>query len=134
MLEDNGKLANGSDSFSGGLVAAGRSKSCWRREGNFPMRKLSVLAIFLAISVACSQQTAATGPPPTGTNSKATDSVDPRGEFVGDVFSAQRRRAVEASALDERFEAKVGRGVEPLEAGQQVVRHHRRQRDRDQQG
>ena len=31
------------------------------------MRHLSVVVILLAISVACSQQPAATGPPPTGT-------------------------------------------------------------------
>jgi hypothetical protein len=54
---------------AGGLSLAGV------REGNSPMRKLSVVAILLAISVACSQQPAATGSPPTGTSSKAADSV-----------------------------------------------------------
>jgi hypothetical protein len=39
------------------------------------MRHLSVVVILLAISVACSHQPAATVPPPTGTNSKAADSV-----------------------------------------------------------
>jgi hypothetical protein len=39
------------------------------------MRNLSVAAILLAISVACSHQPAATVPPPTGTGSKAADGV-----------------------------------------------------------
>jgi hypothetical protein len=39
------------------------------------MRHLSIVAIPLAISVACSQQPAATVPPPTGTDYKATDST-----------------------------------------------------------
>ena len=39
------------------------------------MRHLSVVAIILAISVACSQQPAATVPSPAGTDYKATDSV-----------------------------------------------------------
>jgi hypothetical protein len=39
MLEDNGKLANGSESFSGGLVRAGGLSLAGVREGNFPMRE-----------------------------------------------------------------------------------------------
>jgi hypothetical protein len=39
------------------------------------MRNLSVVAILLGISVACSNQPAATVPPPTGTESKPAANV-----------------------------------------------------------
>jgi hypothetical protein len=39
------------------------------------MRNLSVVAILLGISVACSNKPAATVPPPTGTNSKPAATV-----------------------------------------------------------
>jgi hypothetical protein len=66
------------------MIEANRSRARRRTSSNrvrpartrsSPMKHLSVVAILLAISVACSQQPAATVPPPTGTDYKATDSV-----------------------------------------------------------
>ena len=50
-------------------VAWRQTSNYGSREGDFPMRKLSVVAILLAISAACSRQPAANRPPPAGTNS-----------------------------------------------------------------
>ena len=53
------------------------------------MRNLSVVAILLGISVACSNQPAATVPPPTGTESQpaASGSASPTAETKPRPFS-----------------------------------------------
>jgi len=52
------------------------------------MRHLPVAAVLIANSVACAHQPAATVPPPTGTNSKAADSVpaSPTGSTTKHAF------------------------------------------------